>query len=119
MLRLNTSIAPRPSARRTPRRRRRRPAGFPNGRRPGDDVVDLPLRVAMGALCVLTGPGDTFGSAASGERAFRSAPVHRRGSQDVGQLRRDLPVPDDADSRQLQSAAGGRHHLPVKQPEPT
>lgn len=25
-------------------------AGFPNGRRPGDDVVDITLRVAMGAL---------------------------------------------------------------------
>ena len=35
-------------------------AGYPNGRRPADDVVDLSLRVAMGALCVLTGPGDTF-----------------------------------------------------------
>jgi hypothetical protein len=27
-------------------------AGFPNGRRPGDDVVDITLRVAMGKLCV-------------------------------------------------------------------
>jgi hypothetical protein len=26
------------------------PAGFPNGRRPGDDVTDLALRVAMGYL---------------------------------------------------------------------
>lgn len=26
------------------------PAGFPNGRRPGDDVVDIELRVAMGTL---------------------------------------------------------------------
>lgn len=26
-------------------------AGFPNGRRPGDDVVDIVLRVAMGRLC--------------------------------------------------------------------
>jgi len=25
--------------------------GFPNGRRPGDDVVDITLRVAMGRLC--------------------------------------------------------------------
>jgi len=25
--------------------------GFPNGRRPGDDAVDIALRVAMGALC--------------------------------------------------------------------
>lgn len=26
-------------------------AGFPNGRRPGDDVTDIALRAAMGALC--------------------------------------------------------------------
>lgn len=35
-------------------------AGFPNGRRPGDDVVDVSLRVAMGALCALTGTADTL-----------------------------------------------------------
>ena len=35
-------------------------AGFPNGRRPGDDVVDVSLRVAMGALCVLTGANDSL-----------------------------------------------------------
>ncbi len=35
-------------------------AGFPNGRRPTDDVVDISLRVAMGALCVLTGATDTL-----------------------------------------------------------
>jgi hypothetical protein len=35
-------------------------AGFPNGRRPGDDVVDIELRVAMGALCVLTGATDAL-----------------------------------------------------------
>jgi hypothetical protein len=35
-------------------------SGFPNGRRPADDVVDLSLRVSMGALCVLTGAADTF-----------------------------------------------------------
>ncbi|RJF98126.1 DUF4331 domain-containing protein [Noviherbaspirillum saxi] len=28
-------------------------AGFPNGRRPGDDVVDIALRVVMGKLCRL------------------------------------------------------------------
>jgi hypothetical protein len=36
-------------------------AGFPNGRRPGDDVVDIALRVVMGALCHpvdLDGDGD-------------------------------------------------------------
>ncbi|MDP9168510.1 MAG: DUF4331 domain-containing protein [Actinomycetota bacterium] len=35
-------------------------AGYPNGRRPGDDIVDLTIRVAMGALCVLTGPSDNL-----------------------------------------------------------
>ena len=52
MLRLNTDIAPTP-------RELQHPlgvaagdvAGFPNGRRPGDDSVDIALRVVMGALC--------------------------------------------------------------------
>ena len=35
-------------------------AGFPNGRRPGDDVVDIELRVAMGVLCTLNAP-EAFG----------------------------------------------------------
>jgi len=29
-------------------------AGYPNGRRPGDDVIDIVLRVAMGKLCHLS-----------------------------------------------------------------
>jgi uncharacterized protein DUF4331 len=37
-------------------------AGFPNGRRPGDDVVDIELRAAMGVLCTLDDPA-TFGCA--------------------------------------------------------
>lgn len=64
MLRLNTSIAP------TAKGAQSRLgviggdlAGFPNGRRPGDDVVDIELRVAMG---VLLGAGD----APSGQLAF-------------------------------------------------
>jgi len=51
MLRLNTSLAP------TAKGAQSRLgvlggdlAGFPNGRRPGDDVVDIELRVAMGVL---------------------------------------------------------------------
>jgi hypothetical protein len=54
MQRLNTDIAP------TPRDGQSNLgvldgdiAGFPNGRRPGDDVVDSELRVAMGILCHL------------------------------------------------------------------
>jgi len=61
MLRLNTSIAP------TARESQANlgvlagdVAGFPNGRRPGDDVVDIELRAAMGVLCTLNQP-QTFG----------------------------------------------------------
>ena len=61
MLRLNTSIAPVPSAGQSPLGvAGGDSAGFPNGRRPGDDVVDVSIRVAMGALCVLTGVADTL-----------------------------------------------------------
>lgn len=52
IMRLNTGVAPTP-------RDRQSPfgvvgddlAGYPNGRRPGDDTVDITLRVAMGRLC--------------------------------------------------------------------
>lgn len=61
MMRLNTAIAPTPRAQQNPLGvAAGDKAGFPNGRRPGDDVVDLSLRVAMGALCVLTGPTDAL-----------------------------------------------------------
>lgn len=61
MLRLNTTIAPKAASTQNPLGvAGGDSAGFPNGRRPGDDVVDLSLRVAMGALCVLTGPSDNL-----------------------------------------------------------
>ena len=61
MLRLNTSIAATAAATQNPLGVAGGDlAGYPNGRRPVDDVVDLSLRVAMGALCVLTGPTDTL-----------------------------------------------------------
>lgn len=54
VLRLNTDIPP------TPRGQQVNlgvpggdAAGYPNGRRPGDDVVDISLRAAMGAVCYL------------------------------------------------------------------
>lgn len=51
MMRLNTSIAPKPAASQSNLGALTGDvAGFPNGRRPGDDVVDIELRVAMGAL---------------------------------------------------------------------
>jgi len=61
MLRLNTSILPTAPAVQSPLGFAGGDnAGYPNGRRPGDDVVDISLRVAMGALCTLTGAGDTL-----------------------------------------------------------
>lgn len=52
MQRLNTSIAPTPAAAQNNLGVLGGDnAGFPNGRRPGDDVVDIELRVAMGVLC--------------------------------------------------------------------
>jgi hypothetical protein len=47
-------------------------AGFPNGRRPGDDVVDISLRVAMGVLCTLNNPA-VFGCVPSDAPAGTAA----------------------------------------------
>lgn len=44
-------------------------AGFPNGRRPGDDVVDIALRVVMGKLCKLS-IGCVPGDAPAGDAPF-------------------------------------------------
>jgi len=62
-------------------------AGFPNGRRPGDDVVDIELRVAMGVLChafpgVYCNPAD----AASGALPFTDGTL-----QDVSQFDNAFP----------------------------
>ena len=67
MLRLNTAIAP------TPEAQQNRlgivgnilaggadNAGFPNGRRPKDDVVDISLIAVMGGLCMANGDTDKF-----------------------------------------------------------
>ena len=67
MLRLNTSIAA------TPERQQNRlgivgnilaggtdNAGYPNGRRPKDDIVDITLVAAMGGLCVANGNNNAF-----------------------------------------------------------
>lgn len=61
MMRLNTSTPPTAMAGQNPLGVAAGDnAGFPNGRRPGDDVVDVSVRVAMGALCVLTGEMDAL-----------------------------------------------------------
>lgn len=69
MLRLNTAIAPVPyaaqnrlaivgSLKSTPAGTDF--AGFPNGRRPKDDVVDIALVAMLGGLCMANGDGDAF-----------------------------------------------------------
>ncbi|RZJ08201.1 MAG: DUF4331 domain-containing protein, partial [Rubrivivax sp.] len=72
MLRLNTAIAPRPFAMQNrlgilgTLRDGDSPAdlaGFPNGRRPKDDVVDVSLAAVMGGLCWLNNGGALFGPA--------------------------------------------------------
>ena len=61
MLRLNTGIAAKPiTSQNALGVAAGDAAGFPNGRRLGDDVVDVSLRVAMGALCALTGTADAL-----------------------------------------------------------
>lgn len=62
MMRLNTSIAP------TPEAQQNRlglaggdAAGYPNGRRPKDDVVDISLVAVMGGLCILNGDNNALG----------------------------------------------------------
>jgi len=51
MLRLNTTIAPLPKfSQNNLGVIGGDNAGFPNGRRPGDDVVDITLRLLMGAM---------------------------------------------------------------------
>ena len=61
LMRLNTSTPVTPAAAQKPLGvAAGDPAGFPNGRRPGDDIVDAELRVSMGALCVLTGANDAL-----------------------------------------------------------
>ena len=72
MLRLNTAIAPVPFA------QQNRlgvvgnilaggsdNAGFPNGRRPKDDVVDIALVAMMGGLCMANGTTDALGFGAA------------------------------------------------------
>ena len=72
MLRLNTGIAPVPFA------QQNRlgivgnilaggsdNAGFPNGRRPKDDVVDISLVAVMGGLCMANGNADALGFGAA------------------------------------------------------
>jgi Domain of unknown function (DUF4331) len=80
MMRLNTAIAPKPAKeQKTFGVLSGDTAGFPNGRRPGDDVVDIELRVAMGALLPLS-------SAPSGQLPYTDG-----AALNAGQFRSSFP----------------------------
>lgn len=95
MLRLNTGIAAKPAAEQSAFGVAGDDlAGFPNGRRPGDDVVDIALRVVMGRLCYpipVNGEATDLGLCApedanTGEVAFTDgAPV------DAGMMKVSFP----------------------------
>jgi len=72
MLRLNTAIAAVPFAQQNRlgivgsiRDGGNDFAGFPNGRRPKDDVVDVSLVAVMGGLCIANGNNNAFGFGAA------------------------------------------------------
>ena len=72
MLRLNTAIPPVPFAQQNRLgivgnilARGSDNAGFPNGRRPKDDVVDISLVAMMGGLCMANGDADALGFGAA------------------------------------------------------
>ena len=100
MLRLNTRSHPRPPAAQNSLGVLGGDlAGFPNGRRPGDDVVDIALRAVMGVLL----PG--------GSGADRPAAVHRRRA---GQCHHRLR-PGGHDQRPIQNLRLFRDTFPYLQ----
>ncbi|MCB1890322.1 MAG: DUF4331 domain-containing protein [Rhodocyclaceae bacterium] len=67
-------------------------AGFPNGRRPGDDVVDVALRVVMGALCTATGDTDALKvGCAPGDAPVGDAPLTDGVLQQASQFDASFP----------------------------
>ena len=77
-------------------------AGFPNGRRPGDDVTDIALRVMMGALChpiavdldgsgTAGDAGDNLGLCAPSDAPVGNAPFTDGAPQNSAQFTNAFP----------------------------
>jgi len=77
-------------------------AGFPNGRRPGDDVTDIALRVMMGALChpiavdldgsgTAGDSGDNLGLCSPSDAPVGTAPFTDGAPQNAGQFSNAFP----------------------------
>lgn len=81
------------------------PAGFPNGRRPGDDVVDIELRVAMGALIAAGVFGDPSqapaGTAPFTDGAILSAADYGAAFPYLNTPFRGAPFPPEVDEAAL------------------
>ncbi|MEO1574834.1 MAG: DUF4331 domain-containing protein, partial [Pseudomonadota bacterium] len=97
MLRLNTAIPATPRAQQHPLGVAAGDvAGFPNGRRPGDDTVDIALRVVMGALCHdvplgENGSGINLGLCSPEDAVVGNAPFTDGAPLDATQLNNSFP----------------------------
>ncbi len=99
MMRLNTAIAP------TPRNLQSTfgvagndLAGFPNGRRPGDDTVDIALRVVMGALChpvPINGTPTSLGLCEPGDAPVGNVPFTDGAPISAAELQNAFPYLND------------------------
>jgi hypothetical protein len=69
-------------------------AGYPNGRRPSDDVVDISLIAVMGGLCVANGNADTykFGAACKPSAAPLAPPPSAFTTASTRPARRSRPT---------------------------
>jgi hypothetical protein len=130
MLRLNTAIAPVPFA------QQNRlgivgnilaggsdNAGYPNGRRPKDDVVDISLVAVMGGLCVANGDTNALGFGAACKPGGRAAGRHRlqaarRGGPGRGAAAAGLPVPEHAAAGPAVRRQGRGRVVPATLPRP-
>lgn len=95
MVRLNLDIAPKPASEQHPLGvLGGDTAGWPNGRRPGDDVVDAALRVAMGVLLPLA-------DAPSGQLAYTDGAKIDASYFDAGFPYLKPPIPGSPNSESL------------------
>lgn len=87
VLRLNTAVAPTPAAAQSNLGvLGGDQAGWPNGRRPGDDVVDLTMRFLEGALCY-----QAFGLCTPADAPFGAAPFTDQSWVDATQFDDHFP----------------------------
>ena len=85
-------------------------AGFPNGRRPGDDVTDIELRVAMGVLCHAF-PGNYCNPA---DAPSGNLPYTDQVLQDASQFDSHLPLSEAGHPRLAERPQRSEGSAPVR-----